>query len=210
MKTTRLIFGLFIMMGVLGFFLYSPAYAQNWYTAVTYQMSTPTGDTQQYIDNPSYLGWGLDFRQTVNNNVAVGFSFGWNVFHETTSESIDVNRGSNQGTVSGFQDRTLNAFPMMVNASYFFGEKGGIRPYVGMNLGGFVFIDTFSVGIWQVEETRGDWGWAPEAGVIIPMDYDFGLLVSLKYNYAFTGESAIGKDINNSYLTMNIGIAFLQ
>lgn len=209
MRTRRLIFWIFFS-GVLYFSLYNPAYAQDWYTAVTYQMSEPKGDTEQFVDNPSYLGMGLDFRKTVRDNVTLGFSFGWNVFHERTSEPIEVNTGSISGTVTGVQDRTVNAFPMMVNASYYFGQKGGIRPYVGLNLGGFVFIDTFAIGIFEFEETSGAWGMAPEAGVIIPVDYNLALLVSAKYNYAFSDVNVVGRDIQHSYLSLNIGVAFQQ
>ena len=209
MRTRRLIFWM-LLTAVFCFSLYRPVYAQSTYTTVTYQISHPSGDTENYIDNPSYLGFGLDFRKAVRDDVAVGINFGWNVFHETTGEPVSIDKGSLTGVVTGHQDRTLNAFPMMVNASYYFGKKGGIRPYVGMNLGGFVFIDTFDIGAFRIEETRGDWGMAPEVGVVIPVQYDMGMVFSLRYNYAFTGESALGKDIHNSFTTLNVGFVFLQ
>jgi len=206
MRTRRLIFWI-VFIGVFYFSFSNPLYAQERYAVVSYQISQPRTDTADFIDNTSYLGWGLDFRQMVRENVSVGGTFAWNIFHERTSDPIPVNNG---GTVTGLQDRTLNAFPIMANASYYFGQKGGIRPYLGLNLGGFVFTQTFSIGIWQIEDTRWDWGMAPEAGVVIPLQHDFALVVSAKYNYAFTGESVTGQDINNAYVSLSIGLAFEQ
>jgi outer membrane protein W len=48
-------------------------------------------------------------------------------------------------------------------------------------------------------------GFRPYAG---PVDYDFSIIVNGKYNYAFTGESVTGGDINHSYLNLNIGIVW--
>jgi outer membrane protein W len=206
MGTRQLIFCI-VFIGVFYISLSNPLYAQEWYTAVSYQISEPRTDTEGFIDNPSYLGWGLDFRKMVRDNVSLGGTFSWNIFHERTSEPIHVNNG---GTVTGLQDRTLNAFPIMVNASYYFGQRGGIRPYLGLNLGGFVFLETFSIGIWQTEDTRWDWGMAPEAGVVMPLHRDYALIVSTKYNYAFTGQSVVGQDINNAYVSLSIGLAFQQ
>jgi hypothetical protein len=204
MKTRRLIFR-FFFIGAFYFSLSGPLYAQEMFGAVSYQISQPRTDTENFINNPSYLGWGLDLREMVRDDISLGGSFAWNIFHERSSEPIHLNNG---GTVTGLQDRTLNAFPIMFNASYYFGEKKGIRPYLGLNLGGFVFIQTVSVGIWQIENTRWDWGMAPEAGVIIPLKHDFGLMFSTKYHYAFTGESPTGQNINNAYVSFNIGLLF--
>jgi hypothetical protein len=206
MKKRRLLLCIFFI-GIFFFSLSNQAPAQEWYGAVSYQISQPRTDTERFVNNPSYLGWGLDFRKMVKDDISLGGMFAWNIFDEETSDPIKL---ANGGTATGLQQRTLNAFPIMFNASYYFGQRGGIRPYLGMNLGGFVFIETFSIGIWEIEETRWDWGMAPELGLIIPMNREFSLMFATRYHYAFTGESVVGSDINNAYVSFNIGLAFQQ
>jgi hypothetical protein len=50
------------------------------------------------------------------------------------------------------------------------------------------------------------WVIAPESEVTIPVERDFGILLNGKYNYGFTGESVFGKDVNNSFWQLNVGI----
>ena len=163
MKTRRLMIGLLFAVGMSSLLLYRPAYAKDLYGAISYQISMPTGDTQNFVDNTSYAGVGLDIRRVVRPNVTLGLFFGWNVFHEHSSEPININTGNIAGTVTGKQSRTLTSIPMMVNASYYFGQRGGIRPYVGLNLGGFVFTTNFRSEFLRRTTRAGIGEWLPKS-----------------------------------------------
>src|SRR5262245_18677274 len=84
-------------------FLFLPvaAHAQNWYTGITYEMSLPNTDLKDFIDETSYRGFGMTFRQMVDRNISTGLFFGWNVFHQRTTETIQLDNGA----ITGTQDR---------------------------------------------------------------------------------------------------------
>lgn len=183
------------------------AYAQQWYSAATYQISFPTGDTKDFTDATSFRGVGLDFRYAFQKSATWGFTLGWNVFNKRITETVQLET-ENPGTVTGTQDRFLNAFPIMANIHYYFGKRGDIRPYVGLNAGGIWVLQRFDIGIISLQEDRWEWGVAPEVGLIFPVERDFAIMVNGKYNYAFTGKSPFGTDINHSYVGLNIGFVW--
>jgi len=178
--------------------------AQKWFGAATYQVSIPLGDTKEYTGDVSWRGFGLDFRYKTSPSTSFGFILGWNVFHERTSESVDVER-ENPGTITGTQDRYLNSFPIMINYFFYLGERRSIRTFIGLSAGGYIMLQRFGIGIVSFQEDSWEWGVAPEVGITIPTSLDGGFLISAKYNYALTGTSVLGKDINHSYASINAG-----
>ena len=181
--------------------------AQNrWYGVATYQVSIPLSDTKEFIDKTSWLGWGLEFRYQVERNVTVGFNTGWYTFNQRTSGTLEVENGA----ITGTQDRYLNSFLIMLSAHYYFGNRSEVRPYAGLGAGGFWDLMRYSIGIYSFDNDRFDWGFTPEVGIIIPLQREYGIIISAKYNYAFTGESVAGKDFNNSFLGINVGFAWMN
>jgi outer membrane protein W len=205
------IFYWIILLTVICFITQDEGFAQRerWYGAATYQISFPLGDTKDYTNATSFRGFGLDFRYTFEKNTSVGLTLGWNVFEERRTETAQLGT-QNPGAITGTQDRYLNAFPIMANVHYYFGERGGVRPYVGLNAGGIVMNQRFEIGIVALQNDGWEWGIAPEVGIIIPMDREWAIMVNGKYNYAFTGESVFETDINHSYLGLNIGFVWQQ
>jgi len=206
MKTTKLF--LWILLTVIWCFsLSSPGLAQDWYSALFYQMSFPTGDTKDFISETSFRGIGLDFRKALNSETTVGVFVGWNIFYERTDETIQLYT-QKPGAITGTQNRYLFAFPMMATVHRYFGEKRGFRPYVGLGLGGFIMLQRLEIGIVSLENEPWEWAIAPEVGFILPIEGGAMMVINTKYNYAFTGESITGKDTNHSYWGLNIGFAW--
>jgi hypothetical protein len=189
-------------------FLFLPVagHAQNWYTGITYEMSVPDGDLKNFVDETSYRGFGMTFRQMVSKNFSTGLFFGWNVFHKRTTETSQLNNGA----ITGTQDRTFNSFPMMLNAHWYLGGRGDIRPFLGLNAGGWIVLQRLAVGIYQVEKDSFEWGVVPEVGIVIPLSREAALFANGKYNYAFTGKGLSGDDFNMSYAGINVGFAWQQ
>ena len=71
-------------------------------------------------------------------------------------------------------------------------------------------LQRFSIGIRTLEDDQWQWGIAPEVGFIAPLSRSSTLIVSGKYNYAFSGESPLGGDINHQYWSIGIGFAWSQ
>ena len=194
------VFGLVLLM-------FGTSYSQKeqWYGAFTYSVSFPSGDTKAFVEEISWRGIGLDYRYVIDRSYSVGLFFGWNVFYERAQNKTTQ---TENGAITGTSDRTLNAFPIMANVHYYFGERKSIRPYVGLNAGGYIMNQRFEAGVFALEDDGWQWGVAPEAGVVIPVERDFGLMLNGKYNYAFTGESVFGTDINNSFWQVNVGVVW--
>ena len=177
---------------------------EQWYGALTYSVSIPSGDTKTFTDEISWRGVGLDYRYLIDRKFSIGLFFGWNVFYQRTDKTTQTDNGA----VTGTSDRYINAFPIMANIHYYFGKRKSIRPYVGLNAGGYIMNQRFAIGISAWQEDQWQWGIAPEAGLIIPVERDFGIMLNGKYNYAFTGQGVFGRDINNSYWQVNAGFVW--
>jgi hypothetical protein len=184
--------------------MFGTSYSQKeqWFGALTYSVSIPSGDTKTFVDEISWRGVGLDYRYLIDRKYSVGLFFGWNVFYQRTNKTTEIENGA----VTGTSDRYLNFFPIMANIHYYFGERKSVRPYVGLNAGGYYVNQRFAIGVFLWEDDSWQWAIAPEAGVAIPVERDFGILLNGKYNYAFTGQSVFGTDVNNSFWQVNVGV----
>jgi hypothetical protein len=181
--------------------------AQEWSTALSYQISFPSGDTKDFTGETSFRGIGLDLRKEIAPATTAGLFFGWNIFYERTSETIEIHT-ENPGALTGTQDRFLNSFPIMLTIQRYFGKPRGPQPYVGLNAGGIVMLQELGIGLSSFKNDQWLWGGAPEVGVVVPLERDLNLIINGKYNYAFTGESALGNDVNHSYWVIGIGFAW--
>jgi outer membrane protein W len=209
MKIIEIKFGQMVSILALALVFISSGYSQKqqWYGAFTYSVSIPAGDTKERIDEISWRGIGLDYRYMMNPNITVGLYFGWNVLYERKQEANELETDP-PGAIYGTQDNTINSFPIMASVHYYLGERKSIRPYIGLNAGGFIMLQEYAIGIFLWQNDQWQWGIAPEAGVVIPVERDFGVIVNGKYNMAFTGEDAIGNEVNNAYWSINAGIVW--
>jgi hypothetical protein len=182
------------------------ARAQDWYGAASWQISFPTGDTKDFVDATSFRGVGLDFRKVVAKSTTAGFMAGWNVLYQR----VDGTSTLNDITLTGTQDRTINSFPIMLNLHRYFGEPRGMRPYIGLNAGAFVLIQSFEVGVYATEDDSWDWGIAPEVGVIIPTQSGGGIMINARYNWSFTSQNLSGEDQDLTYWGLNVGFVWEQ
>jgi hypothetical protein len=180
--------------------------AQEWFTGATYDVSFPAGDLQEFIEDPSWLGVSLTFRKQVDRNMTAGLLFGWQVFSERTDETVQLENGAATGT----QDRYVNSFPIMLNAHYYLGERGNIRPYVGLNAGGLIVLRRYAIGIVVLDNDSWEWGVTPEIGAVVPLNRDTALLLQGKFTYSFTGEDLAGSDMKIAYYGISIGFAWQQ
>ena len=162
-----------------------------------YQVSYPISETNDFIDEVSFRGVGMEWRKYIEDNISTGVSLNWNVFHkvETKTEELD------DGAVSGTQNRTINSFPLMVTAHYYMGGKQDIRPYGGLGIGAFLIEEKLEIGIYSFSESNWHFGVSPEIGVQFPVGYDTAIMVGLKYNYAFESNEK-----THSYFGLAIGI----
>jgi len=176
-----------------------PVQGQSWY-ALTYQPAQPLSNTQDFTSTFGWRGIGLDYRAQVKPNFALGLSFAWQVFDEQTDEVVSAFGVD----LSGDQFRYVNSFPMLANASYFFGKPGGLRPFLGANLGAYVMQHRLDVGLYTIEETNVHFGFGPEAGLAIPIRPELAAVLNTRFNYALSA----GSVDDQSYVSFGLGLAW--
>lgn len=206
MKLRTLFFALSLM--ILGLTAASQAqFMGDSYGAVTYNMGLPVSDTKDFTDAYSWRGMGLEFRKFTKDNMSVGLSLGWNVFHQEVNETSPILEGRSEigGHATGNQDRTINAFPLMVGFQFYASDQGHARPYFGISGPGFYIEQRLDIGVFSFQEDGWNWGLAPEVGLLVPVaGGDANMLLNVRYNYAFEG---YGRG-PYSYLGFNVGFAW--
>jgi hypothetical protein len=184
----------------------SPVQAQDWFTGATYDVSIPAGDLEEFIEDVSWLGFSLTFRKQIDRNMTAGLLFGWQIFSERTDRTIQLEHGAASGT----QDRWVNSFPIMLNAHYYLGDRGNIRPYLGVNAGGIAVLRRYALGIVVLDDDSWEWGVTPEVGAVVPLNRETALLLQGRFTYSFTGEDLAGSDMKLAYYGVSVGFVWQQ
>jgi hypothetical protein len=173
------------------------AQSQEPWVIATYQIAFPEGDTKDFIDATSFRGIGLEGRWFVRPNLSAGVALDWNVFFKTTDKPIDIPHG----TLSGEQDRTINAFPILATVHYYMGPDKMF--YVGLGAGPYYMSQRWDVGLYAFSNTSWHFGFAPEIGVSHEMAPHIRAVLGLQYNHAFESENT-----KLEYWALKLGIAY--
>ncbi|HET6350006.1 MAG TPA: hypothetical protein VFH88_13075 [Candidatus Krumholzibacteria bacterium] len=200
MKHIRII----AVAGLLLMCLHATSHAQEWFGLATWNISFPVEDTKKFVNDTSFRGFGLEFRKEFRPSTTFGIMGSWEVFHQRTSSTINLESGA----ITGSQDRYINSFPIMAGLHRYFGAEGGTRPYIGINGGGFILIQTLRVGLAQIEDDTWEWGIMPEAGFIMPLDRGSGFIANVRYNWALTGQDLAGNDAQLTYWGVRVGFVW--
>jgi len=169
---------------------------------VNYSIAVPTGESREYIEETSFRGVSFEGRAFIVDNFSVGGYIGWNVFNEVIP---DADYSGNGVDLHGTQYRFLNMMPMQVISHFYFGNFEGVTPYAGAGIGATRSLQRTEIGLVAFSNNNWHLGLSPEVGVYIPINYNVGLNVSARYDYAV-------KSNNSTYsnLTFNIGFTFLD
>lgn len=185
------------------------ALAQDNITAVTYQVSRSLGDFDTYIDETSWLGWGLEGRhfRSPTSRLTYGFAFAWHVLDKKTSETQEFDRGA----VTGTQHRYVNSLPFLLTGDFYLNRKNAVKPFVGFGAGAYYIVQTLDIGVYRFEESNWHFGIAPEVGLQLPLGEIEGIL-SVKYHYAFKAGTSVGggDGMEYQYFNVSIGLAYAR
>jgi hypothetical protein len=180
------------------------AKSQDLYVILTYGVSIPIADTKEFIEKPSFIGFGLDIRKLVSQDISIGFYTGWNAFEENTDRPIS----SNNAIIDTTQDRLINAFPIYFNTHYYLSEDEDFIPFVGLGIGMIFFFHQVEFGSERIESNKWHFGFAPEAGFVYLLGSVYAF-ANVKYNFAFSAMNEItGISTPQSYFGVNVGFAF--
>ena|GEM_PF-189867 len=181
----------------------SLAYADD-FIGLTYDMAVPGGKLGDYLGEASWRGFTFEGRRGFGEMWSVGVSLNYNVFHETTDEMIALESQD----ISGTQFRVVYCLPLLATAHYYFNWDyyQAVEPYVGIGVGGYRIERRLDIGVYSITDKNWHFGLAPEAGLVVPFDFQTSFYFNVKYNYAL-GTAGIGP---YSYWGFNIGMAWRQ
>jgi hypothetical protein len=154
---------------------------------ISYDISVPTLDTKEFVNNISLVGFGLDARKMTHSKYSYGITFHWNSFKDDRLERVN----SESGNFISIDDRSLESFPILVNGHYyFFSEVDSFRPFLGVNTGTYFIITRRSVDGVRRSDTNWHFGLAPDIGFMLHFMQDVHVMLTLRYNYAFKTSSS--------------------
>jgi len=184
----------------------APGGAGSFYGSVVYQLGIPVGNTFDYISDVEWRGLGVDLQWMLKPTISVGLALGWNVFYENINATIDYVPGNRTPgfAISGNQDRSFNFFPLLADVRFLPRLKNGVRPFLGLGIGGYVATQSLGIGLHTYTQTAFLFGLAPEVGIIVPVEGGAAVQFSVRYNMAFPGG---GIDFQQ-WVGLSLGIAW--
>jgi len=160
----------------------NPAFAGKSTFGLTYNVSMPTGATNDFISGVHFRGFSFEWLNFQTRDSAFGINAGWNVFNE----KFDGTLNGDNFAITGKSWRYINTVPIYGSYRKYMGaDRRGKRAYICLN-GGTAYIETKTqVTIWELTEDNWHLALAPEIGMQMPWDSFLGTM-SLRYNYAFS------------------------
>ncbi len=183
---------------IFSLFISAQIFAQDDHFGMSWDVTVPLGETSEYVGETSWLGFTMQWRKFMTDNVSLGFSFGWSVLHQRSFETHSFKftpDGFNQainGDVSGEQFRYLNSFPILLKGHYYLGDPydSKIRPYGGLSVGTTPIQQRTEIGIIAITDTNWHFTVAPELGILIPLD-QLDLFFAATYMYSLKTKDTI-------------------
>jgi hypothetical protein len=184
--------------------------ARGYLGTLTYATALPTGDSKNFADDYSWLGFTLEGDWFLRPNMSTGFIIGWQeIYKEQDGDSFDFDNG----TATGRTYRHLMAVPLLVRGRYWIGEPGrsALLPFVGAGVGTYWMKQTLDFGILTADEDHWHFGLAPEVGVLMATRGGVAWTLNARYNYPFeTGDYLNGQKASWAYWGFAIGLGFAR
>lgn len=156
--------------------------AKNRWLTMTYEMGFSSPNLNEFIDKPSFQGFGFNFYEGLNDYFMIGGRFGWNNFQEK------IDRGTYSKTEDGYfhtatltQYRRVSSMNFLVEGTFVARNSSMLLPYISAGIGPSWDRKEQLLGIWTIDKSTVHLIIRPEIGVILPFG-TFGLKLSGGYN----------------------------
>jgi hypothetical protein len=198
---TRVLVSVLIALVLCG----GKAYAQDdYFFGFAYTPVLPVGNTKDFAAGWSWRGVTMEGRRIVKPNVSIGFSLGWQVMNAETDSVVGFEGDAVGFDVQGYQIRTINSFPLMVMAHYFFGQRGGARPYLGGGAGLSFSEHRVNLGGVIIEDDTWPFTLAADAGIAFPAGWRSAAFAFARFHW----QAAAGSLESQTYFAFGVGVAW--
>ena len=180
---------------------------QPYVGTLSYTTASPAGDSKDFANNFSWLGFTVEGDWFVKRNISAGFILGWQeIYNEKGGDQFEFTNG----TVTGRTYKHLGSLPMLARARYWTGSPGDkFHGFAGLGLGTYWMKQTVDVGIYTADESNWHFGVAPELGFLMVTGYGIGWTLNARYNYPVAaGDYLSGSSKAWSYWGFGIGLSY--
>lgn len=173
---------------------------------ISWEVALPSGN--DYLSEPSFSGWRLEYRQLVRSSMSVGIAMSWNTYDEYADSKTYTSSGGSSAVTTDMI-RQLYTVPITLTGHYYPGIKGRpVQPYIGLGLGAQYAQQNTYFNIYEV--TEYNWGFVarPEVGILFRLGPSpvRGMLAA-GYNIATNKNEAFQQNgMNHFAFTLGVGI----
>jgi len=171
------------------------SYGQRAYIAgMSYMISSPTGNSKDFVDKTSYVGFSLEGRKFVSDHFSLGASLQWNAFEQEEAGP-------------GLAKHTMNAYPLMATVHAYPTNNDKFIPYAGLGIGAVRVYQRKERVMSLDEQDAWLFGLAPELGAVVRLGTDVGMMFNIKYIQAFESKDKMPAQ---TYFSVSIGFLWLH
>ena len=173
------------------------------YWTAEYQIAFPAFGHEDFIEDPSFLGFAFSFSEAVSEVIYLGGYFGWSSFYQDLGMKTYSEPGHDK-TVHVW--RQTNLFPVMFVPTVMMLPDSLVKPFATLGIGAYFTHKESLEGFGDNISSGVNFGLRPEIGVQAEFN-----AVGIKFSGAFNGvvnnNSQYGViDISN--FSLNLGIVF--
>ncbi len=172
------------------------------YFSFYYEPSIPLG-SEVIADNTSWWGGGMRYQYPINNQLYLGFEFGWNSFSkyiERTTYQLD------HGAITTDLYAYSHNVPLSIRADYFIPTDGSIIPYAGLSVGMSYSDQSLYFSHYEISESS--WGFVvrPQIGALISLDVARRQFIDVGIRYSYNPQSFDIMPVSAiQYLSLHVG-----
>jgi len=174
---------------------------------LSYTTAMPVGDTKDFADGYSWLGFTVEGDWFLKTNLSAGFILGWQeIYKESNGDTFELSNGATTGRTY----RHIGSLPLLARARYWTGHPGEpFHAFAGLGMGTYWMKQTADFGIYTADEDHWHFGLAPELGVLMVTTGAIGWTLNARYNYPIaTGDYLAGQSNSWSYWGFGIGVSY--
>lgn len=177
--------------------------AKNRWLSFTYEMGFASPNLNEFIDKPSFQGFGFNFYEGLNDYFMIGGRFGWNNFQQKIDrDTYSKYEDGYLHTATLTQYRRVSSMNFMVEGTFVARNSTMLLPYISAGIGPSWDRKEQLIGIWTVDKSSVNLILRPEIGVIFPFG-TFGVKLSGGYNGIVNNSDIEGID----HFTVGIGFS---
>ncbi len=157
---------------------------------INYSIGFPDGEFRDFIEETSFRGFNLEYDVFVIDNLSVGFSAGYKLFHQVDERSTyEIEQGNAGISVSAKVWKYTHIVPLQATVRYYYAPSfdSWVHLFGGLGLGTSYVNQEAWIGLSTIRDEDWRFSFSPEFGIDIPTDGFSSFQISGQYNYILNG-----------------------